>query len=242
MTRAATIARNTHETKITLALDLDTPHADAEVGSAAEASGTPRGIHTGVGFFDHMLTHVAKHGRLALAVDCVGDTHIDDHHTVEDVGIAFGQALDKALGDKRGIERYGHSAVPMDETLARVALDLSGRPALVFKVNWTHYAITPLKPRAEAAEAPDRSHRSADPSSHPPLAIPGQDIRPFDVQLVKEFFNAVANNARMNLHLEVPWGENNHHIAEALFKAFGRALRMAIAVTHQDIPSTKGTL
>ncbi|MBB6428331.1 imidazoleglycerol-phosphate dehydratase [Algisphaera agarilytica] len=215
MTRSASIQRDTNETKIKVSIDLD-------------RTGSPDDINTGVGFFDHMLTHVAKHGRLALAVSCGGDTHIDDHHTVEDVGIALGQALDQALGDKRGIERYGHSAVPMDETLARCALDLSGRPAFVFKVDWTHYAIKP--------EAAERSDKAPDPK------IVGSNIQPFDVQLVKEFFNAVMNNAKMNLHLEVPWGDNNHHIAEGLFKAFGRALRMAIQVTHDDIPSTKGSL
>jgi len=204
MPRTASLSRNTSETQIELSVDLD-------------RAGRPEDIQTGVGFFDHMLTHVSKHGRIALAVKCSGDTHIDDHHSVEDVGIALGQAIDQALGDKRGIERYGHSAVPMDETLARCALDLSGRPAFVFKVDWVGYGIDPP-------------------------AIAGEKIGVFDVQLVKEFFNAVVNNAKMNLHLEVPWGDNNHHIAEGLFKAFGRALRMAIAVTHDEIPSTKGTL
>ncbi len=204
MPRTATIERKTSETDIHLSLNLDAP-------------GSPEHIATGVGFFDHMLTHVAKHGRVALSVKCQGDTHIDDHHTVEDVGIALGQAIDRALGDKRGIERYGHSAVPMDETLARCALDLSGRPALVFKVDWVAYGIDPP-------------------------AIAGETIGKFDVQLVREFFNAVVNNAKMNLHLEVPWGDNNHHIAEGLFKAFGRALRMAIQVTGDEVPSTKGVL
>lgn len=204
MSRTASLQRDTNETKIKLTLDLD-------------ATGSPDNIQTGVGFFDHMLTHVAKHGRVALAVSCDGDTHIDDHHTVEDVGIVLGQAIEQALGDKRGIERYGHSAVPMDETLARCALDLSGRPAFVFKADWVSYGIDPP-------------------------TISGEKIGQFDVQLVKEFFNAIANNAKMNLHLEVPWGDNNHHIAEGLFKAFGRALRMAIQVTHDDVPSTKGVL
>ena len=204
MSRTASLQRDTHETKIELRLDLD-------------ATGSPDDIQTGVGFFDHMLTHVAKHGRVALAVTCNGDTHIDDHHTVEDVGIVLGQAIEQALGDKRGIERYGHAAVPMDETLARCALDLSGRAAFVFKADWVGYGIDP-------------------PS------ISGEKIGRFDVQLVQEFFNAVAQNAKMNLHLEVPWGDNNHHIAEGLFKAFGRALRMAIQVTHDDVPSTKGVL
>jgi imidazoleglycerol-phosphate dehydratase len=222
MSRKARLDRRTHETDIHLALDLDDPTG---VEPFADG-GAP--LDTGVGFFDHMLSHVAKHGRLGLAVACRGDTHIDDHHTVEDVGIVLGQALAKALGDKRGIERYGHAAVPMDETLARCALDLSGRAALVFRVQWTSYAI---KPGPERSEDPD-------PSPH----IVGSNIPPFDVQLVQEFFNAVAQNAKMNLHLEVPWGDNNHHIAEGLFKAFGRALHMAKQITHTDMPSTKGSL
>jgi imidazoleglycerol-phosphate dehydratase len=203
MTRTASITRNTNETKIALALDLDAP-AKAVVA-------------TGVGFFDHMLDHVGRHGRVGLTVKCSGDTHIDDHHSVEDVGIVLGQAIDQALGDKRGIERYGYAVVPMDEAQAQVALDLSGRSALVFRVPWTSFGI----------EQP---------------AIAGQTIGVFDVQLVQEFFTAVANNAKMNLHIEVPWGVNNHHIAEAIFKAFGRALRQAIAITGDEVPSTKGVL
>ena len=197
MPRTAHIQRKTSETDIDLSLDLE---------------GRDYTLNTGVGFFDHMLTHIAKHGQVGLNVQCTGDTHIDDHHTVEDVGIVLGQALDQALGDKRGIERYGFANVPMDETLARVALDLSGRPALVFHVDFHSFGD--------------------DPAS----------IGTFDVQLVKEFFNAVVNNAKMNLHIEVPWGDNNHHIAEGIFKAFGRSLRQAIAITHDDIPSTKGSL
>lgn len=197
MPRTASIDRKTNETTISLTLDLD---------------GGPYENRTGVGFFDHMLDHIAKHGRLGLRVNATGDTHIDDHHTVEDVGIVLGQAIERALGDKRGIERYGSANVPMDETLARVALDLSGRAALVYRVEFKGFG-------GESAS-----------------------IGRFDVQLVQEFFTAVANNARMNLHIEVPWGENNHHIAEAIFKAFGRALRQAIAVTGDDVPSTKGTL
>jgi imidazoleglycerol-phosphate dehydratase len=128
-----------------------------------------------------------------------------------------GEALVEALGDKRGIERYGAADVPMDDALARVALDLSGRSALIFRVPWTGYGLdTPV--------------------------VSGEKIGAFDVQLIEEFFNAVASNAKMNLHMEVPWGQNNHHIAEALFKAFGRSLRQAVAVTHDEIPSTKGTL
>ena len=199
MSRTATVKRTTSETDIALTLNLDGP-----VEGAA--------IATGVGFFDHMLTAVAKHGRLGLSVTCDGDTHIDDHHSVEDVGIVLGQALAEALGDKRGIERYGHAAVPMDETLARVALDLSGRAALVYRVDFKSFGEDPAA------------------------------IGRFDVQLIQEFFVAVAHNAKMNLHVEVPWGENNHHIAEAVFKAFARALRQAVAVTGDEVPSTKGSL
>ncbi|MBI1337589.1 MAG: imidazoleglycerol-phosphate dehydratase HisB [Phycisphaera sp.] len=197
MPRTASITRKTNETRIALELNLD---------------GGPYTHKTGVGFFDHMLDHVARHGRVGLNIQATGDTHIDDHHTVEDVGIVLGQAIDKALGDKKGIERYGYGVVPMDESLARVAIDLSGRAALVFKVTFRGFGEDPAA------------------------------IGRFDVQLVEEFFNAVAQNARMNLHIEVPWGENNHHIAEAIFKAFGRALRQAVAITGDQVPSTKGVL
>jgi len=199
MPRTASITRKTSETDITLSLDLDPPKVDYSIA-------------TGVGFFDHMLDALAKHARIALEVKAVGDTHIDDHHTVEDVGIVLGQAIDQALGDKRGVERYGYAVVPMDEALARVALDLSGRAALVYRVGFRGFGD--------------------DPAS----------IGKFDVQLVQEFFTAVANNAKVNLHIEVPWGENNHHIAEAIFKAFARALRQAVAITSDDMPSTKGSL
>jgi imidazoleglycerol-phosphate dehydratase len=196
MPRTASIQRKTNATDITLKLDLD-------------PKGSPKYTHqTGVGFFDHMLDHIARHGRLNLAVKADGDTHVDDHHTVEDVGIVLGQALDQALGDKKGIERYGFASVPMDEALARVSVDLSGRPALVFNA-----------------------------------ALPeGGKIGTFDVQLVREFFNAVVNNGKFNCHIEAPVGTNHHHVAEAIFKAFARALRQAVAVTGSDIPSTKGTL
>lgn len=197
--RSSSIERKTNETDIKLSLDLDPP----KQGYANQ---------TGVGFLDHMLDHVARHGRVALNVQATGDTHIDDHHTVEDVGIVLGQAIAEAIGDKKGIERYGYAVVPMDESLARVAIDLSGRSALVFRVNFRGFGD--------------------DPAS----------IGKFDVQLIEEFFNAVASNAKMNLHIEVPWGENNHHIAEAIFKAFGRALRQAVAITGDEVPSTKGSL
>lgn len=192
--RTASIERNTNETKIALSLNLD---------------GGDYNNETGVGFFDHMLDHIARHGRLGLAIKANGDTQVDDHHTVEDVGIVFGQALKQAVGDKKGIERYGFASVPMDESLARVTIDLSGRAALVFLVEF-----------------------------HEPLGKIGS----FDNQLVREFFNAVANAAMMNIHIDVPYGENDHHIAEAIFKAFGRALRQAVAVTGDEVPSTKGVL
>lgn len=218
--RSATIARRTSETDITLDLDLD---------------GGPYHHLTGVGFFDHMLDHIAKHGRLGLRVRCDGDTHVDDHHTVEDVGLALGQALKDALGDKRGIERYGHASVPMDDALARVTLDLSGRPALVFHVRW---AANPGEPASVGGQNANTNNKSIT------QAIPGQSLpgEGFDLQLVEEFFNAVANAAAMNLHIETPWGRNNHHLAEAIFKAFGRALRQAVAITGDDVPSTKGSL
>jgi imidazoleglycerol-phosphate dehydratase len=162
--RSSSIERKTNETDIKLSLDLD----------ATGYSNT-----TGVGFLDHMLDHVARHGRVALNVQATGDIHIDDHHTVEDVGIVLGQAIAEAIGDKKGIERYGYAVVPMDESLARVAIDLSGRAALVFRVDFKAFGD--------------------DPAS----------IGKFDVQLIEEFFNAVASNAKMNLHIEVPWGDQS---------------------------------
>jgi len=192
--RTASIHRKTNETDISVELSL-------EGGRYAN--------QTGVGFFDHMLDHVARHGRIGLAVKAEGDLHIDDHHTVEDVGIVLGQALEQALGDKKGIERFGFASVPMDEALARVSIDLSGRPALVFDV------------------------RFAEESSK---------IGRFDTQLVREFFTAVVNHGRFNCHIEAPRGDNDHHLAEAIFKAFGRALRQAVTITGEDVPSTKGVL
>ena len=156
-----------------------------------------------------MLDHVARHGQFGLQVSAQGDQHIDDHHTVEDVAIVLGQALDQALGDKRGIERFGFASVPMDDALARVSVDLSGRAALSFDVRFD-----------------------------PGAAKIGQ----FDTQLVREFLTALVHNGRFNCHVEVPHGSNHHHIAEAIFKALGRALRQAVTVTGRDIPSTKGIL
>ena len=195
--RTATVSRKTNETDISLSLCLD--------------GGTYK-IQTGVGFFDHMLDHVARHGRLGLELSATGDTHIDDHHTVEDVGIVLGQALAQALGDKRGVERFGFASVPMEDALARVSVDLSGRPALVFDVR-------------------------------PPAFREGTGkIGSFDTQLVREFLAAMVNNGLFNCHVEVPHGDNHHHISEAIFKSLGRALRQAVAVTGDQISSTKGVL
>ena len=195
--RTATVNRKTNETDIALSLCLD---------------GGDYSIDTGVGFFDHMLDHVARHGRLGLNVTAKGDTHVDDHHTVEDVGIVLGQALVQTLGDKRGVERFGFASVPMEDALARVSIDLSGRQALVFDVR------------------PESFHQSAG------------KIGSFDTQLIQEFFTALANNGQFNCHIEVPYGTNHHHIAEAIFKAFGLALRHAVVVTGDQVPSTKGVL
>ena len=193
--RTAEITRKTAETDITLSLNLD--------GSGAAD------IATGVGFFDHMLTHIARHGLFDLKVRAAGDLHVDFHHTVEDVGIVLGQALARALGDKAGIRRFGHAAAPMDESLAEVAVDLSGRAFLVFNA---------------AFHAPK--------------------IGEFDVELVEEFFRAFSGNARCNLHVNVRYGRNNHHIAEAIFKAAAKALSDAVRIDPRErgVPSTKGTL
>jgi imidazoleglycerol-phosphate dehydratase len=193
--RVAEISRQTKETKIQLALNLD---------GAGAAS-----IKTGVGFFDHMLDLLSRHSLIDLNIEAQGDLHIDAHHTVEDVGIVLGQAIDKSLGDKRGIYRYGWAIVPMDECLAQAAIDLSGRPAFVFNVKFR-----------------------------------GDSIGDFPVELVEEFFKSVATNAKLNLHITVPYGGNNHHIAEAIFKATAKALRQAVSLDprNADVPSTKGSL
>ncbi|MCC2671186.1 MAG: imidazoleglycerol-phosphate dehydratase [Armatimonadetes bacterium] len=195
MKRTAEIHRQTGETDISLTLDLD--------GSGAAD------VQTGVGFLDHMLTLFARHGLMDLQVRCVGDLHVDQHHTVEDVGICLGMAILKAAGDKRGIVRYGTFTVPMDESLVMVSLDLSGRA----------YMVCNLETR-------------------------GRFIGAFDAELVPEFFQAVAGNALMNLHVHQFYGQNGHHLVEAAFKAFGRALD---AATRHDervsgVPSTKGVL
>jgi imidazoleglycerol-phosphate dehydratase len=190
----AEIKRKTKETEIRLQLDLD--------GGEAK-------IDTGVGFLDHMLELLARHGRLGLKLEAKGDLETGAHHTTEDVGICLGQAIDEALGDRAGIRRYGSATVPMDEALAECAIDISGRPLLVYE-----------------AELPD-------------VAIAG-----FDAELTEEFFRAVANNAKLTLHLRVLYGSNAHHMIEAAFKAFARALRVAVSVDPDEtgVPSTKGTL
>jgi imidazoleglycerol phosphate dehydratase HisB len=192
--RSAVIKRRTKETAISVTLDLNRP---ARVSVA-----------TSIPFMDHMLTLFARHGMVGLTVKASGDTQIDDHHLVEDLGIALGQALESALGDKKGIYRYGNFLLPMDEALAYVALDLSGRPFLSYEVPFT-------------------TGRTG-----------------FDFDLVQEFFSALAANSRMTLHVRMIKGRNNHHIAESLFKGFGRALAQAIAVDRRQagIPSTKGRL
>ncbi len=195
MSRTAKIDRTTAETSITLELNLD-------------GSGTSQ-IATGVGFFDHMLTLLARHGAFDLRVEAQGDLHVDQHHTVEDVGICLGQAIKTALGDKSGIRRYGHFTLPMEETLVSTALDLSGRYYLVF-------------------QAP----------------IPASKIGDFDSELVEDFWQAVAANALMNLHVVLHHGRNSHHISEGIFKSAARALRMAVELDPRmtGVPSTKGTL
>jgi imidazoleglycerol-phosphate dehydratase len=194
MSRTADIHRETGETDVSVSLDLG--------GGEVEAS-------TGVGFLDHMLELVGRHGRLGLRVRASGDLETGAHHTVEDVGIALGQALDEALGDRSGIRRYGHTALPMDEALSMCAIDISGRPLCLFE-----------------AELPDGS------------------LAGFDTELTEEFFRAVANNAKLTLHVGIRYGSNAHHMIEACFKAFARALREAVAIDpdEQGVPSTKGTL
>jgi len=194
--RTADLSRTTSETRIRVALNLD-------------GSGRAQ-LATGIGFFDHMLEQIARHGLLDLTVEAQGDLHIDGHHTVEDVGITLGQAFAQALGDKRGVRRYGHAFVPLDEALSRVVIDLSGRPGLVWEVPFT---------RAMIGE--------------------------FDVDLAHEFFQGFVNHAGVTLHVDNLRGANSHHQCETVFKAFGRALRMAVepdARAAGSIPSTKGSL
>jgi imidazoleglycerol-phosphate dehydratase len=197
MTRTAQITRTTGETDVSLTLGLD--------GSGAGTRAT------GVGFLDHMLDLVARHGRFDLEVQVTGDLQTGAHHTVEDTGIVLGQALDQALGDRRGIVRYGHATIPMDEARAACTIDVSGRPFA-------------------SIEGFDR--------------LPAGDIAGFENELAEEFFRAVASAARLTLHLDLQAGTNAHHMIEASYKAFARALRAAVAVdpTETGIPSTKGTL
>lgn len=194
--RKAEIVRNTSETQITVQLNLD---------------GTGQGeINTSVPFLDHMLDQIKRHGLVDLSIQAKGDTHIDDHHTVEDIGIALGQALKEALGNKAGIVRYGHAYVPLDESLSRVVIDLSGRAGLFYRVDFSRAMI-------------------------------GQ----FDVDLIEEFFHGLVNHAMMTIHIDNLHGSNAHHQAESVFKAFGRALRMAVSNDPRMngmMPSTKGTL
>jgi imidazoleglycerol-phosphate dehydratase len=195
MTRSATIRRDTLETQIEVTVNLDGS------GAAKFATGLP--------FFEHMLDQVARHGLVDLDIDAKGDLQVDAHHTVEDVGITLGQAVAQAVGDKRGICRYGHAYVPLDEALSRVVIDLSGRPGLEYRVEYT-------RPR----------------------------IGDFDVDLLREFFQGFSNHAQATVHVDNLRGDNAHHQAETIFKAFGRALRMAVAADPRmtGTPSTKGSL
>jgi imidazoleglycerol-phosphate dehydratase len=194
--RIAEVSRNTAETQITARVNLD-------------GTGIAK-LHTGIGFFDHMLDQIARHGLIDLDIHAIGDLHIDGHHTVEDVGITLGQAVHKAVGDKKGIRRYGHAYVPLDEALSRVVIDFSGRPGLIMHV--------PFKSGM---------------------------IGTFDSQLAYEFFQGFANHAFVTLHIDNLRGENAHHQAETVFKAFARALRSALEFDPRAlgmIPSTKGSL
>jgi imidazoleglycerol-phosphate dehydratase len=194
--RQAEVVRSTAETSITARVDLD--------GSGKAT------LSTGIGFFDHMLDQIARHGLIDLQIEAKGDLHIDGHHTVEDVGITLGQAIYKAVGDKKGIRRYGHAYVPLDEALSRVVIDFSGRPGLVMNV--------PFKSGM---------------------------IGTFDSQLAREFFQGFANHAFVTLHIDNLRGENAHHQCETVFKAFARALRMALELDPRSagsVPSTKGSL
>jgi imidazoleglycerol-phosphate dehydratase len=194
MSRTAKRERKTGETEVRLSLDLD----------GGEASAT-----TGVGFLDHMLDLLARHGSLGLRVEASGDLETGAHHTVEDVGIVLGQAIDEALGDRAGIRRYGSALVPMDEALAECAIDISGRPLCIFDAE-----------------------------------LPFTAIAGFDTELAEEFFRAVANSAKLTLHVSVRYGTNAHHMIEACFKSFARALRVAVSIDPDEsgVPSTKGTL
>lgn len=191
--RKSRIQRETKETNITVEMTLG--------GRGAYE------LDTGVGFLDHMLAHMSKHSKIDLHVKASGDLEVDAHHTVEDVGICLGQCLNEALGDKKGITRYGSASVPMEDTLANVSLDLSGRAFCVFNAKFNT-----------------------------------EKIGDFDVECVEEFLRSFSNAGKFNLHVNVPYGTNSHHIAEGIFKALGQALGRAAEISGQDIPSTKGTL
>lgn len=185
--------RKTKETDVAVELNLD---------------GTGKyEIDTGIGFLDHMLSHLSKHSRIDTIVNAKGDLNVDSHHTVEDIGLCLGECLLEALGDKKGINRYGNSSVPMEDSLANVSIDLSGRPSCVYNVEY----------RAEK-------------------------IGDFDVQCLEEMLRSFSNAGKFNLHINVPYGTNSHHTAEAIFKALGQALGAAVKITGKEIPSTKGTL
>ncbi len=185
--------RKTKETDVSVELNLD------GIGRYE--------IDTGIGFLDHMLTHLSKHGKIDMVVKARGDLKVDAHHTVEDIAICLGECLLKALGDKKGINRYGHSSVPMEDTLANVSVDLSGRASCVYNVEY-------------------RTEKIGD----------------FDVQCVEEMLRSFSSNGKFNLHINVPYGTNSHHIAEAIFKGLGKALAMAVTIVGTDVPSTKGQL
>ena len=191
--RTAKIHRKTKETDVSVELNLD------GVGKYE--------IDTGIGFLDHMLSHLSKHGKIDLTIKAKGDLNVDAHHTVEDIAICLGESLLKALGDKKGISRYGHSSVPMEETLADVSVDLSGRPKCVYNVDY-------------------RTDKIGD----------------FDVECLEEMLRSFSNNGRFNLHINVPYGTNSHHIAEAIFKGLGKSLAAAVKIAGTDVPSTKGQL
>jgi len=194
--RKATVSRDTLETQIAVSVDLD-------------GTGVAN-FDTDVPFLEHMMDQIARHGLIDLDIHCKGDTHIDDHHTVEDIGITLGQAIDRALGDKKGIRRYGHAYVPLDEALSRVVVDFSGRPGLIMKIPFTQ-----------------------------------KRVGAFDTELFDEFFHGFVNHAKVTLHIDCLRGANAHHQIETVFKAFGRALRMALEEDPRMagiMPSTKGSL
>jgi imidazoleglycerol-phosphate dehydratase len=191
--RTAKVHRKTKETDVSLELNLD------GVGKFQ--------IDTGIGFLDHMLAHLSKHGRIDLALRAEGDLNVDAHHTVEDIAICLGECLVKALGDKKGIARYGHSSVPMEETIANISIDLSGRSSCVYNVDY-------------------RTDKIGD----------------FDVECLEEMLRSFSNTGKFNLHINVPYGTNSHHIAEAIFKGLGQALAEAVRIVGTDVPSTKGIL